>query len=495
MPKVSRRLLALILLCAYLPVATGCHHNIKVPVSGVTLPLNDEIVGATLKNTAVLSFDGAGALRGDTLFGTIATRPVALPVDSLQTIWLRRSNPGATVGLVVGIAVGALVLASGIALATKESCPFVYSWDGTQYVFDAEPYGGAITRSLARHDYGALEHLAATGGQYRLLVTNEVNESQFTDLLELWAIDHAPGVRVIPDEFGGLHTVAAPQPPIAARDGAGTHLLPWFAATDQLIWQSAPMADSTGGVRDEITLSFARPVGAGTVKLITRVGTGNWGSHMIRVLLGLHGQAVDDWYTGLDENPEAADSVRTWSVTEGLYGLAIEVRGRQGWEPEGVLTGGGPFTTEDRVIVLDISAVAGDTLDLRLRPARGFWAFNSFAVDYSPDTRVRVDTLMAQQVEDPKLGDVTSLLTAADGRYHALSLTGDFAFATFRAPPFRPGLERTILLHSAGYYRLRGLPSGPADTAMVRRVVTEPDAAATLAAEEYARAFAATAAR
>ena len=495
MPIAFRRPLALLLLFAYLPLAAGCYHNVARPVSEVTLPVTDDIVGATLKNATVIHFDGAGTLRGDTLFASASMQPVALPVDSLQTIWLRRSNTGGTVLLVVGVAVGVLLVAGGIAAATKESCPFVYSWDGTQYVFDAEPYGGAISEGLARHDYGQLEHLASTGGEYRLLVTNEVNESQFTDLLELWVVDHAPGLPVVPDEFGGLHTIAAPQPPLAVRDAAGNDLLPWFASTDQLVWQSEPVAEASGGVREEITLSFARPAGAKEMKLVTRVGTGNWGSHMIRVLLGLRGRAVDDWYADLDENTAVADSVRTWSVSEGLYGLAIEVGQRGGWEPEGILVGGGPFTTEDRVIVLDISAVTGDTVNLRLRPARGFWAFNSFAADYTTDAPLRVDTLVARSAQDAKRGDVSMLLATADGRYQELPVPGDFAIVTFDAPPIRPGLERTVLLHSAGYYRLRGLPAGAADTALVRRILTEPDAAARLAAEEYARAVAALAAR
>ena len=495
MPTALRRPLALVLLFSYLPVAAGCHHNVKVSPDEVTLPVADDIVGVTMRNLTEIRFDSAGTLRGDTVFATAAKHTVALPVDSLKTIWLRRGNATGTVLLVVGVAAGALLVAGGIAAATKESCPFIYSWDGTQYTFDAEPYGGAITEGLARHDYGALEHLRATNGQYRLLVTNEVNESQFTDLLELWVVEHAPGVRIAPDEFGGLHTLAAPQPPFAVRDADGNDLLPWLKATDQLVWQSEPLADASGGVREDITLSFVRPSGARQMKLVTRVGTGNWGSHMIRVLLGLRGHAVDDWYADLDANPEAADSVRTWSVREGLYGLAIEVGERSGWEAEGVLVGGGPFTTEDRVIALDISAVVGDTVNLRLRPARGFWAFNSFAADYSTDEPLRVDTLMVRSAEAAKQGDVSMLLATADGQYQELPVPGDFAVVTFDAPPVQAGLERTILLHSAGYYRLRGLPTGGADPALVQRVLTEPDAAARLAAEEYARALAAMAAR
>ena len=61
-----------------------------------------------------------------------------------------------TIGLVAAVAVGTVAIIVGVAAATKQSCPFVYSWDGKQYVFDAEPYGGAITRGLEKDDFSTL---------------------------------------------------------------------------------------------------------------------------------------------------------------------------------------------------------------------------------------------------------------------------------------------------------------------------------------------------
>jgi hypothetical protein len=81
----------------------------------------------------------------------------------------------------------------GVVAATKQSCPFVYSWDGSQYVFDAEPYGGAITRGLEKDDFTQLEQLREQDGLYRLKMVNEVDETQLTNLTELWVVDHLLG--------------------------------------------------------------------------------------------------------------------------------------------------------------------------------------------------------------------------------------------------------------------------------------------------------------
>ena len=113
-------------------------------------------------------------------------------------------------------------------------------------MFDAEPYGGAISRGLEKDDFSQLEHLREQDGLYRLKVTNEVDETQFTNLTELWVVDHPVGTRVAADVRGKLHTLAAPQAPLSARDAAGHDLLPWLRATDRVIWEPPAVPDANG---------------------------------------------------------------------------------------------------------------------------------------------------------------------------------------------------------------------------------------------------------
>jgi hypothetical protein len=429
-----------------------------------------------------LEFDSAGSIRGDTVYATVEKRPVAVPVDSVQRWWLRRTDPAKSVLAVIGVAAGVVLVALAIAVATKESCPFVYSWDGTRYVFEAEPYGGAVTRGLERDDYGVLPTLRSEGGSYRLLVTNEVNETQMTNLFSLWAVDHAPGLRVVPDEWGGLHTLSRPMPPSSAKDHTGKDLLPWLAADDRRIWEPLPLPDTAGGLRDEVVLTFPRPAGATRAKLVSRTGTALWGSHMIRAMLELRGTAVDDWYSKVDADSLVADSIRAWAVREELYGLLLQVEEPDGWRVRGILPGSGPFLAAERVVPLDLSEVEGDSLRIRIRPPRGFWALNYFAIDYSADQPLAVDTIAPRAASS---GAVLAAVTAADTLYHAMPNTGDRATLEFPAPPTRRGTERTVVLHSRGWYRLHLTPGGPPDTAMVRRVLEEPGAAVEYSASQY----------
>ena len=480
-----QRPIALILLPTSLFLSSGCTSVHRVPAAEAAPPTQENIAGVTTLAGRDIEFDSAAVVTRDTVYARVQNQPLRLPADSVQRWWLRRTDAGKTVFAIVGVAAGVIVVAGLVYAATKESCPFIYSWDGSRYVFEAEPYGGAITRGLERDDYGVLPNLAGEAGAYRLLVTNEVNETQMTNQFELWAVDHAPGLRVVPDEWGRLHTVFQPLAPSSATDQTGRDLLPWLSRDDRRILEPLPLADSAGGLRDEVVLSFPRPHGATRAKLVSRVATALWGSHMIRAMLELRGTAVNDWYKHIDKTPAAADSIRAWAVREELYGLLVQVEETDGWKVRGILPGSGPFLASERVVPLDLSNVQGDTVRIRIRPPRGFWALGYFAMDYSADQPVAVDTIAPRSASGNASGDILAAVTAADTLYHAMPNTGDRATLEFPVPMARPGQQRTMVLHSRGWYRLHLTPSGPPDTAMVRRVLEVPGAAVEYSASQY----------
>src|SRR5215470_10413722 len=207
----------------------GCTHRVVKKVDpAITNADREEIVGVTTKRAEDVRFDSpGGALRNGVISARVRGADYTINLADVNRLWVARvkKSVARTVGLVAGIAAGTLLATAAIIALTKQSCPFVYSWDGEKYSFDAEPYGGAITKGLERDDYSELEHLRADHGVYRLLLTNEVDETQFTNLMELWVVDAPAGTRIVADEFGNLHPLMHPQPPVAAADRSGNDLL------------------------------------------------------------------------------------------------------------------------------------------------------------------------------------------------------------------------------------------------------------------------------
>jgi hypothetical protein len=431
-----------------------------------------------------IRFQPPGGIRKGGSISGLIDEPLEIPATDVQRYWVEHESFSAlkSLGLVVALFAGVVVAIA----ATKESCPFVYSWDGTQYVFDAEPYGGATTRGLERDDYGELEHLKAVDGRYRLMVTNEVNESQYTNLMELWVVDHAPGLKVAADEWGGLHSLTGARPPTAAVDGEGHDLSGWLDKTDRLIWEPDAVPDARGELRREVLLEFDKPAGSQRMKLVAVAATGLWGSHMIREMLALRGRELEAWYAAVDGHREQADAVLAWNLREELYVLKVEVEEPTGWQIRGLLPGGGPLIAEQRVVALDVSRVMGNRVRIRLRPPAGFWALNSFAADWSPDLPLEMRVVHPGEARDSNGNDHLPELLTSDDHYYAMPETGARGYLTFLVPPSISGTERTVLLHTRGYYRLHLPAEGEPQREALRELTETPGSAARLAARRYA---------
>jgi hypothetical protein len=478
-------LLTLVLLCMSCTVMKVR----KLQVNDVAQPQQEHIVGVTTKKGEEVRFDPpGGTVNKDAIEAKVKNVPYTIAIQDLQRLWVERRGVSAprTIGLTVAIVAVALGTIAAVVLLTKQSCPFVYSWDGTQYVFDAEPYGGAISRGLERDDYSELEHLREQDGLYRLLLTNEVDETQFTNLMELWVVDHAPGLRVVSDEKGKLRGFANVQQLSAASDRYGNDLLPWLQFTDRKIWEPDAVAGPDSSLRQEVILSFQKPEGVKQANLIANAATGLWGSYMIKRMVELRGREAASWLSSLDQDRASVAALEAWGAREETYRLRVEVEEPTGWELRGTLPPGGPLLAEDRVIALDVSHVRGTQLRIRLRPPVGFWALNSFAIAYGEGQDLNVRRVAAKSALTSDHQDVLASLAAVDDQYYPMPNTTDRAELIFPAPPRNPGIHRTVFLHSRGWYQLHLNANGDPDNTTLMKLMSIPGAPVQFAVDRFA---------
>jgi hypothetical protein len=431
--------------------------------------------------------------RNDTIFALVNAQPRAFALADVQHVLVTQTkiDPIATgVGVIVLAAMAVIVVSivnshddDNPPQSSNSSCPLVYSWNGQQFVFDAEPFAGAVSKGLERDDFAELENLKAIDGMYRLRVANEMTESDYVNRMQLQVVDHPPGTRVAMDADGGVHTIMAPVPPLRATDADGRDLRLWLEATDRRLWEPLPEAGNTRA-RQELVLSFPKPAGADRVKLIANVQTGTLGARMIAEMLALRGSQLPWFYSMVDHVPAARDSLLAWNLREELFILQIEVEERGGWHVRGRLPGEA-LAPENIVVPLDIGGVEGDELRIRIRPPIGFWALNSFAVEYGLDQPVHIQHVLPSQAQDASGNDVLPALLDADDAYAALPKTDDWVHVDFPAPPQSNHLQRTVFLHSRGYYVLQ-LPTDPEpDHETLDRIATVPDAAARFARDRF----------
>jgi hypothetical protein len=422
--------------------------------------------------------------------------PITIPFSDVQQVWIRKGDTGksalAGAGLIAaGVVVIGLIAALGFGHWLSklfESCPFVYSWNGDEYVLDAEPYGAAISEGLKRTDWVELSNLREVDGEYRVLLTNELDETQYTDELKLVAVDHAPGAKIAPDLAGGFHTFSSPLPPVSAVDQNGRDILPFVAKGDKALWQSAleeKNPDDAGEFRDELVFEFPKPAGAKRVKLLANAWTTQWGSLSAGKFLELYGSSLPEQYEDIDGHGPKYGRILSWMATEELYTLKVWVETPGGWKARAMIMGGAPVITKDKAYAFDVGDIPGETLRIKLRPPVNFWMVNSLAVDYGEEAPVHGTELAAEKAVDHTGRDVRATLAATDGSYLESPNSGERTELVFAAPPIKDGLARTVFVKASGYYKIHLNAMGEPQTGLVERVLGEPGFAARYSFREY----------
>jgi hypothetical protein len=207
---------------------------------------------------------------------------------------------------------------------------------------------------------------------------------------------------------------------------------------------------------------------------------------MIKRMVELRGREAGSWLSLLDHNRALVAALEAWGAREETYRLRVEVEEPTGWELRGTLPPGGPLLAEDRLIPLDVSRAHGACLRIRLRPPVGFWALNSFAVAYGAGQEVGVRRVAAKSAMTWDNKDVLADLTAVDDRYYPMPYMTDRAEITFPAPPRKPGMRRTVFLHSRGWYQLHLGANGEPDETTWTKLMSVPGAPVQFAADRFA---------
>jgi hypothetical protein len=459
-------------------------HVRVITASGTKLELwnprisNDSLVG-NLKQVAAGETGPAGGL----------------PLSKIASLEVRGTDTGR---LVAGIGLTVLLVAAIIAWRSSDvlelgpneaasSCPLVYSWDGQHWRLDSGTFGGAIMPALARTEVDNLLYLKPERDSLRLRVANVLNETDYLDRLTLLAVDHDPTVAVAPDSAGVLHSVGALTAPAAARDFRGRDALAQVVRSDDLGWESNPARrDSSRAtqVRDGLELRFPRAPGVDTARLVVDVRNTAWAEYMMGRLVGLHGAATRRWYDSVAAHPDLAAQLARMMTREIYLGVWVHVNGR--WERRGTVTEAGPETWKRQAVLLDLAGISGD-VRVRLESAPSLWLIDQVAMDYSSPALLQVRELEPSRANSGRGGDVLPLLAAADGRELVLE-RGETAEVLFADPPAAPGMARSYMLASRGWYRLHVPESGAPQTAVLHRALSEPLAASRIITGDLMRA-------
>ncbi len=365
-----------------------------------------------------------------------------------------RKNNTSAVFTTVGIAAFAFVLMLIIGELIKSSCPYVYVHDGNGFIFEGETYGGAIAKNLARDDYMPLPSIRPSEGLYKIRLSNELKERQYTDLANLIVISHPEGSRVLIDKYGSPFLITEPEKPVMAISATGEDIRPLMGSKDRAIY----MFNDPDRSRNAIYLTFQKPERAVRGKLLLNARNSLWFDYLFGEFLSGFGTAYDNW---MEKQALVPPEERRQRMLDSDIPLSIFVKQGDDWKLIDYLFTPGPLASRDFVIPIDLPGVNNQTVDIKIETGFMFWEVDYAAMDFTADQEV-VSTIIKPSLAVGTGGaDWKGALLETDGVFMSQENTGEITEITFKAPEGDTGMEQSVFLHTYGYYELVREFEGP----------------------------------
>lgn len=363
----------------------------------------------------------------------------------------------------VGVVAGVLAVIAIVVVLTKSSCPFIYTHNGTNFQFYGELYGGAIYPSLERHDYLYLNGVSPQGGIYTFQITNELLEKQYTNLAELIVVDHPQNTQVLMDKYGSVQTISQAQVPFSAKANGKEYASVLSQIDSNNFLFSEPSKENKD--MSHVDLSFKNPMHAKQAKLLIHAKNSLW----LDYAYGEFNKQFGTYYSTFVEKQKKVSKAKNiqWALEQGIP-LQVQIQTKKGMITKDYFEVMGPLAARDVVLPLDIAACTDDILSIRLFCGTLFWELDYVAIDFSEPSAVEVSYLKPTTAKDETGQDIRAQLLENDANYLVQPKVGNKATLSYTALATKPGLTRSVFMHSKGYYEyIRNFTNEPNYTQLI----------------------------
>lgn len=276
--------------------------------------------------------------------------------------------------------------------------------------------------------------------------------------MELLAVDHPVGTRVLFDASGEVHALTSLQPAISCWAPDGSDMRSLTTAADSLSYTSN--TTRCNQVMDSLVLTFACQVSANKARLIIRAKNSIWLDYIYGQFLDLFGNKIDKWNESRQKL--SREEILAWTRKQGLP-LGVYVDDGKGWRLVQSCDEVGPMALRDIVVPMTLRNNESDSLRVKLEFGRRFWEIDQVAIDYSAEQPVTISTARVMRAVDKHGVDVRHRIIKDDNHYYDQPAIGDQATVSCNVPVGSPGMIRTVFLHGKGYYDVLRNASGEPD--------------------------------
>lgn len=372
---------------------------------------------------------------------------IEIPLSDISEIRIIDRNTGKEIGVYALVGIGAIAIISAIVALTKSSCPYVYVHNGENFVFEGEAYGGAIGKNLERTDYMPLPSLKIKDNNYRIRMSNELKERQYTNLIEMVVVKHEDDEQVLLDKKGNPHLIKNLKEADAAFSSNGENLIPLLAKKDDKFH----LFNDENYSKNEIVLNFTRPKEASQANLVIHGKNTLWFDYLFGEFLEKFGGHYSKW---MHNEFNASTEIRMQRIIDNDFPLFISIKKNGEWQMVDYLLTVGPLASRDFVIPIDLSDYWGDEIHVKLETGFMFWEMDYAAMGFS-ETRI-----LEKKILKPYLAtgtgsmDWKSELEYSDNLYMEQESIGDVTEIVFAVPDELQNNTHSTFLKTKGYYEL-----------------------------------------
>ena len=341
-----------------------------------------------------------------------------------------------------------------VMLLTGNSCPFIYTWNGEAYEFAGEIYSGAVYPPLERHDYLLLPGLVEENGEYKLKISNQLEEIQHTNLLELMVFDHAADQEVLVDKYGVGHLLSEQIFPHTATSLSGLELLPVILKDDDLVYLgSDPSKDPP--LLDGIELSYQIPPGTQTADLVIGAKNSYWLDFVYQNFREMLGASYKMWMKKQQDGDPG--KMENWSLSQNIP-LSVYLFKNGQWEFYDYYNTVGPMAFKKDILELDLSDIEEGPIRIKLETGSYFWEIDYVGLSLEQSGIDPSSVVQLTEAIDENGNSVAGSLLKDYALYYVQPEIGNEAELVFPVPD-QIG-ERTLILHSKGHYEILQDPKG-----------------------------------
>lgn len=368
---------------------------------------------------------------------------VMIQFSNINDIKVLDKNYGlSTVGTIL-IAQISAAAGIGIFLAIACSCPHNYTYDGEQYHYNNTLFTGATAPNLERHDFKSLPDYHPENQSYKMLVKNEENEIQFTNLMEMISVEHSKEVEIATDQNGEVYTIKQRETAMLLMSDNGSDLAFELNQSDD----QAYLFDEVGD--NDFSHVFARfNVGSNKAdaKLIVRAKNSDWGGLVYHSFAELMGKNYSKWVKNNQKRtPEEAQK----DLIEAGIPLIVEVKKNDTWVPIEAINLISEVNYNELIVPIPEEYLNTETVEFRLSSGYKFWELDALQMDFSAPEPVTINRFAPTSAIGNE--DYTLALSKDDDRYMEHLMTGDSALVIFENLPISTQ-KRSLFIHSKGYY-------------------------------------------